>query len=72
MTKFVPKGKVIWLMSLGVYEFMRGVMGRGTRQSRKSRGSRGLEEGMRGIARYGSTVSKSVATNHYKGSKELL
>ncbi len=51
---------------------MSGLVGRGTRKSRKSRGYRGLEEGMRGIGRCGSTVSKSVAINYYKGSKELL
>ncbi len=51
---------------------MGGVVGRGNRKYRKSRGSRWLEEGMRGIGRCGSTVSKSVAINYYKGSKELL
>ncbi len=51
---------------------MGGVVGRGTRKSRKSRGCRGLEEGMRGIGRCGSTVSKSAVMNHYKRSKELL
>ncbi len=36
---------------------MGGVVGRGSRKSRKSRGYRWLEEGMRGIGRCGSTVS---------------
>ncbi len=36
---------------------MGGLVGRGNRKYRKYRGYRWLEEGMRAIARYGSTVS---------------